>query len=202
MKVLILGGFLGSGKTSLLVKLAKHVIGDDPNVQEAKVVILENEIGEVGVDDAILSSSGFEVENMFAGCICCSMAGQLVPTLEKLRKTYDPEVVIVEATGVACPKQIKDTIVGAGLKDDVRICTIVDAARWDRIKLALANLIESQLMDADTILVNKIDLVEPEKPDQVIEELKQINPDPKFFKVSAMENTDDSIWASVLGEDE
>lgn len=200
MKILVLGGFLGSGKTSLLVKLARYVIGEDENVDGAKVVILENEIGEVGVDDAILTSSGLTVQNLFAGCICCSLAGELIPTLYKLRDEYEPELVIVEATGVACPKQIRDTLLQVIKDSDVRICTIVDAKRWDRIKRAMANLVENQLLDANTVLVNKIDLVEPEKPAQVFEELRAINPEPEFFAVSAMTDTDPAIWQSVLGE--
>lgn len=199
MKILVLGGFLGSGKTSLLVKLAQYVIGEDENIDGAKVVILENEIGEVGVDDVILTSSGLTVQNLFAGCICCSLSGELIPTLYKLRDEFDPELVIIEATGVACPKQIRDTLLEVIKGSDVRICTIVDAKRWDRIKRAMANLVESQLLDADTVLVNKVDLVDADKPDQVIAELREINPDPVFYKVSAMTETDASVWQAVLG---
>ena len=200
MDIVVLGGFLGSGKTSLLVRLAKYVIGEDENIDGAKVVILENEIGEVGVDDTILTSSGLTVQNLFAGCICCSLAGELIPTLRKLEKEFSPELVIIEATGVACPKQIRDTLLQVLDGSDVRICTIVDAKRWDRIKRAMANLVEGQLLDAHTVLVNKVDLVDAGKPDEIIAELKAINPEPEFFKVSALEEVDSAVWRAVLGE--
>ncbi len=200
MKILILGGFLGSGKTSVLVNLAKHVIGDEPG-DLPKVVIIENEIGEVGVDDVMLSSSGLQVQSMFSGCICCTMAGELIPTLRMIQTDYDPELVVVEATGVACPKQIRDSLVEYIEGSDVRICVVVDANRWDRIKRALSQLVHTQLLDANTILVNKIDLVEEDKPDQIIEELKEDNPDPEYFKISATSKIDPTIWSRVLGED-
>ncbi len=202
MRILILGGFLGSGKTSLLIDLAKYVIGDDADVDSPKVVIIENEIGEVGVDNVMLSSSGLQVRDMFAGCICCSLAGELIPTLFTLRDEFDPDLVIVEATGVACPKQIRDTLLSVLDGAEVRICTIVDCKRWDNVKMALANLIESQLADANTVLANKIDLVEESKPDEIIEELKEINPEPEYLKVSAVSEIDPKIWDKVLGEDE
>ncbi len=200
MRILILGGFLGSGKTSILIGLAKHVIGDDVDPSEAKVVILENEIGEVGVDDVVLSSSGLSVQNMFAGCICCSLSGELVPTLFQLRDEYSPELVIIESTGVACPKQIRDTLLLVMKETDIRICTVVDAKRWDRVKIPLSTLLQSQLADANTVLLNKIDLVDEGDPERIIEELREINPEPKFAKLSAMQEIDPSIWEMVLGD--
>ena len=207
MQLLVLGGFLGSGKTSQLINLAKYVIGEDENVDGAKVVILENEIGEVGVDDVILSSTGLQVSSLFNGCICCSLSGELIPMLFKLRDEFDPELVIIEATGVACPKQIRDTLVDVLDGTDVRICTLVDAKRWNRIKRAMANLIEQQLLDANTVLINKVDLVEPEVVEQVIEDLKEIDErethaNPRYFSVSAVQPVDPAVWQAVLGEDE
>ena len=202
MKILVLGGFLGSGKTSQLIRLAEYVIGHDENIDGAKVVILENEIGEVGVDDTVLTAGGLTVRNLFAGCICCSLSGELIPTLRKLDDEFGPELVIIEATGVACPAQIKDTLVQVIPGSDIRICTIVDAKRWDRIKVPLGHLLENQLVGADTVLVNKIDLVDEDKPAQIIEELREINPEPRFFTASAMAESDPAVWRAVLREEE
>ena len=77
MKMIIMGGFLGAGKTSLVLQMARYLAGRNPDKQ-AKVVILENEIGEVSIDDKILKSGGFEVQTMFSGCVCCTMAGELM----------------------------------------------------------------------------------------------------------------------------
>ncbi len=199
MKVLILGGFLGSGKTTILVELAKHVIGDDPG-DGAKVVVIENEIGEVGVDDVLLRSGGLQVQNMFAGCVCCTLAGELVPALDKLQKEYDPELVILEATGVACPKSISDLIEKCLPEVPVRICTIVDAKRWPRIKPAIGNLIEDQLDNASTVIVNKVDLVTPEQADEVAADVAVINPAPHIYKASMQDIPGTEVWDDVLGE--
>ncbi len=199
MKILILGGFLGSGKTTVLVELAKHVIGDDPG-SSPKVVIIENEIGEVGVDDVLLRSGGLQVKNMFAGCVCCTLAGELVPTIHQLQSEYDPNLVILEATGVACPKSIADMIEKHLPDIPVRICTIVDAKRWPRIKPAIGNLIQDQLEGASTVLVNKTDLVEPQQADEVAADISNMNPIPNVYKVSMQAFPDAKVWADVLGE--
>ncbi len=203
MQILIIGGFLGSGKTSILAQLAKYVIGNDP-AQKPKVAILENEIGEVGVDDVILSSTGLTIKNLFAGCICCSISGELVPTLRQLQNEFDPELAIIEATGIACPKSIKDTLLTVFKDTDIRICTIVDAKRWDGIKKPLWDLIERQLEDGNTFLVNKIDLVDADVPERIISELKEFLSSPasaEYFSVSANEQISPEIWDYVLGKE-
>ena len=75
MNVLILGGFLGSGKTTSLMQLAKYLVATSPAEKENKVMILENEIGQVGIDDEFLRSGGFQVSNLFSGCACCTVSG-------------------------------------------------------------------------------------------------------------------------------
>ena len=88
MKFLIVGGFLGSGKTSFILNLAKYMV----NVRGIqKVAILENEIGEVGVDDKVLRGSGYQVKGMFSGCVCCTMAGELPINVRMIQHDYDPQ---------------------------------------------------------------------------------------------------------------
>lgn len=199
MKILILGGFLGSGKTTILVQLAKYIIGDNAD-DSAKVVIIENEIGEVGVDNVLLESGGLQVQNMFAGCVCCTLAGELVPTIRQIKDEYNPELIILEATGVACPASIAEMI-NKGTDDvPVRICTIVDAKRWPRIRPAIGNLIEDQLLDASTVLVNKIDLVSESEADDVATEILTINKNANIYKVSMQNKLDDKMCQDILGE--
>ena len=200
MKVLILGGFLGSGKTSLLVKLAKHVIGDDDS-KKSKIVIIENEVGEAGVDDATLSGTGLKVKDMFAGCICCSLAGQIVPALREIEESYDPDLVIIETTGVAFPNQVKTTISSMMPDLETRICVIVDSKRWPKIKRAMAMLLEGQMEGANAILINKIDLADEESVAMAVNDVSAINPDAPVYKVSASMDIDGKIWDEILGDD-
>ena len=90
MNVLIFGGFLGSGKTTALMQLAKYIVRSSTSDKPNKVMILENEIGEVGIDDSFLRGGGFQVENLFAGCACCTVSGELVSAANSIKKEYDP----------------------------------------------------------------------------------------------------------------
>jgi G3E family GTPase len=73
-------------------------------------MILENEVGEVGIDDAFLRSGGFKVDNLFSGCACCTVSGELVTAASRVRKEYDPDWLILETTGVAYPKRIQENL--------------------------------------------------------------------------------------------
>nr|WP_320024608.1 GTP-binding protein [uncultured Acetobacterium sp.] len=198
MKVIILGGFLGSGKTSVVIQLARHVIGADSE-NRTKVVILENEIGDVSIDDKILQSSGYEVANLFSGCVCCTMAGELVLGLHNIIRDFNPELIIMEATGVAYPDNIKKTI-GQSLPDlDCHITCVTDAKRWLRLLRPMEMLLEGQLDAAEVILLNKVDLVDEDTLSTVEESIRTFNNDAAFFKVSAAQTIDPIVFKAILG---
>lgn len=199
MKLLVLGGFLGSGKTTILTSLARYIIGDDPG-EGYKVMVIKNEIGEVEVDDKLLRAGGLQVQDMLAGCACCTLAGQLGPTIEQVREEYDPEYIIFEATGVANPSSIVETVRNCMPELPIRSCTLVDAKRWPRIKPAIGHLVEDQIEGVDTIIVNKVDLVDEAAADEVASDVHAMNPESLIFKVSALDGVDDSVWHAVLGE--
>ncbi|MBF7097419.1 GTP-binding protein [Alkalibacter mobilis] len=141
MKILILGGFLGSGKTSILMQLAKYIVGDDLH-HLSKVVIVENEIGEISVDDKMISSGGYEVANIFSGCVCCTMSGELILGLHKIINDLDPEIIIMEATGVAYPHNIRETIENSMNDMECTVTCVTDAKRWLRLLRAYSHRIE------------------------------------------------------------
>src|SRR5210317_1406548 len=101
MKLLIIAGFLGSGKTTLLLQVAKHLAA-----ASKRIAIIENEMGEVGVDGDYLTLEGLHVQELLGGCICCTLAAGLVGTLEKVERLFQPDLVILEATGSARPSDI------------------------------------------------------------------------------------------------
>ena len=111
MRIIILGGFLGSGKTSVLLQLARHLVKRERATSGGvKVAIIENEVGDVGIDDKVLVNEGFSVKNLFAGCACCSLAGELVYSIRMIQKELNPEWLIIEATGIAHPGSMRETI--------------------------------------------------------------------------------------------
>ena len=99
MHLIVITGFLGTGKTTFIVKLVTAVMQ-----KGLKVAIVVNEIGQIGIDDQFMKRLGFSVWEVLGGCICCTLAGDLVRTLQELEGNYAPDVVIVEPSGAADPE--------------------------------------------------------------------------------------------------
>lgn len=169
MHTVIIGGFLGAGKTTVLMALARYLTerSDSP---ENCVVILENEISEQGVDNQLLGAQGFRVRNIFSGCICCGSSGALCQDVEQIHRAYNPQWLIIEATGMAYPDSIRRTL-ERELAIHAKILTVVDAKRWPRVLLGLRQFVESQLIGADVVLVTKVDLIGTPQLEQVLEQI-------------------------------
>eukprot|EP00536_Pseudo-nitzschia_multiseries_P016590 jgi/Psemu1/221798/e_gw1.1158.15.1 len=186
--VTVLTGFLGSGKTTLL----NHILND--NNHGMKFAIIENEFGEVGVDEKILSeNANEEVIEVMNGCICCTVRGDLVVALKKLYSRVEQfDGVIIETTGLADPAPVVQTFF---VDDDVKakyrldaVITVVDAKHiMARLKEEKPEGVENesveQLAFADKVLLNKIDLVPDAKElDSIETEIKKINPAVKISR--------------------
>ncbi|MEA4807413.1 CobW family GTP-binding protein [Acetobacterium wieringae] len=192
MKILILGGFLGSGKTTVLLQLARYLVAQSPGDRQTRVAIIENEIGQIGIDDKVLRGSGYEVRDIFSGCVCCSLNSDLISGIQEIKKTADPHWLIIEATGVAFPDKIAESLF-LNLGVTARIVTIVDAKRWQRIRIPLANLIEGQLNDAELILINKTDLVDAAELNAVKKDLQLQNATAAMYPISGIRPIDESV---------
>ena len=197
MKILLLSGFLGSGKTSALLQLASYLVRDSGR-EGTSVMIIENEIGEVGVDDKVLKARGLQVKELFAGCACCTGGADLLSDIRTIRDTVKPEWIVIEATGVAYPRQIQENV-EACFHIPVKILALADAKRWKRLHAYMAELIEGQVENADCILLNKVDLVEETEADAIVEELRKYNPAAPIHKVVANQPMDEGLWA-FLGD--
>lgn len=198
MNFLIIGGFLGSGKTSLLLRLAARM-RDRLGVE--KIVILENEIGQVSVDDRVLAGAGYSVRGMTAGCVCCTLAGELPLTVKAIEKDMAPDWIIMEATGMAFPQNVKENLSDT-LGIDARICCLVDAKRWPRLLKPMAHLLPMQLKEADAVLINKIDLLDASALAAVRESVAGFcAPETRIFPVSINGGIDEGVLDFILGRD-
>jgi G3E family GTPase len=196
VKVLILGGFLGSGKTTALMQLARYMVKISDPGRENKVVILENEIGEVGIDDVYLRGGGFTVNNLFSGCACCTVSGELVTAVSRIRSQLDPEWIIVETTGVAYPVNMRENLHTAlGLQS--RICILVDASRWRRLLTPMRELLRGQLVGADAVLVNKTDKVDEDALSGIERDILEFEPKSVMLRISALSPVPDDVWEKV-----
>ncbi len=202
MKILILGGFLGSGKTSVLLQLAEYLVSLEKEYHaEIKVAIVENEIGAIGIDDKVLKQAGFNVSNLFSGCACCSLTGELVASIKKIQTELDPQWLIIEATGVAYPGSIKKVILDE-LGLDATILTIADAKRWQRLVNAMELLVSGQLEDTSIVLLNKVDLVSSAELKQVEHSIINYNQTAEIIPISAKAVISEAILKRIVNQAE
>jgi G3E family GTPase len=176
MRIIILSGFLGAGKTSLLLQLARH-LADTPSDDGSfgRVVIIENEIGSVSVDGAAIGRLGIDTYELFAGCVCCTLNGELAATVRKLADEQATDWLIIEATGLAFPEKTREGIYASGATfASVRIISLVDAARFLDLE-KVSPLTGGQLRDADIIVLNKIDLVNSEQEAEALRRIHSYN---------------------------
>lgn len=197
MRILVLTGFLGSGKTSLLLCLARHLSQGAEDGDTPRVIILENEAGVDGVDDSLLRSAGLPVENLFAGCACCTVGTELIQAVDIIEKKYIPEWLILETTGLAYPGLIKENL-WAACKKDCRVCTVVDTSRWARLKHPMQKLLRAQISCADTVLLNKIDLADENHIMDCRNDVASMNSRARIILTSALLQPDTAVWDAVL----
>ncbi len=159
MKLFLIAGFLGSGKTTLLLALARYLADD----RGKRVCIIVNEIGEVGIDQQIMADAGLEVWELTAGCICCRLTADLVTTLNEVTARYHPDVVLVEASGVATPPGILDAL--RYYKGEpftvVETLVLVDPTRIEALLDVMTPLITGQIAAADRLVITKGDVATP-----------------------------------------
>jgi len=180
MYVYIIGGFLGSGKTTLLMKLASMY-----SKKGVKVAILVNESGEIGVDGATLKAEGYDAIELPDGCICCSLSGTLQSALKNIKKDIDPDIIIIEPTGLALPHKVKDLVrISMINPDEMYIIGIADIQRFDDLVKRKEEFFKRQMFAADFILINKSDLATPEKMNDAIKWLKAEYPNKPMIPVS------------------
>jgi Ni2+-binding GTPase involved in maturation of urease and hydrogenase len=157
MNVLVVSGFLGSGKTTFLLGLARHLIADG-----TRVAVIENEVGQVAVDGASLRrGAGVEVRELFAGCICCSLREDLGRVVDEIRAIPGPDILLIEPSGVAGPEMVTDAVRDhLGPDEAIATVQIVDAARTARmlgVRSVLPPFLERSVEVCDLVILNKTD---------------------------------------------
>ncbi len=187
MYVYILGGFLGSGKTTLLMKLASMY-----TKRGQKTALLVNESGEIGVDGATLKAQGYDAMELPNGCICCSLSGTLQTALKNIKKDIDPDIIIVEPTGLALPHKVKELVEVSMIDpDEIYIIGVADIQRFEDLIKKKEQFFKMQMNKTDFILINKKDLAKPGQLEEVTAWLQKEYPDKPVFAVSA--KTDENI---------
>jgi G3E family GTPase len=184
MRLVQVAGYLGSGKTTLILDMVKAMAQSG-----VKVAILVNDVGEIPVDGKVLSLSGMTVKDIGGGCVCCQMAGSLTRTLEMLGTIQKPDIVIVEPTGIAVPSSIKEAAAMASRRVKVTagaVIALFDATRAEKLINydAINRLVARQVRDADIVAISKVDAADPEKIAMSEAEAHKLNPAARIVRLS------------------
>jgi len=173
MRIDLLFGFLGSGKTTIARRILEQW------APKEKLALIVNEFGDVGVDGDILSGNGIDMVELASGCLCCTLRGSLMSAIEDLTRRKPLDHIVIEATGVAEPEQMLEDFADPAFSARFvigPITTVVDAARYSKIRPMLGEFFDAQVEKADLIVLNKIDLAEPDTLEIVHGEVRDLNP--------------------------
>jgi G3E family GTPase len=186
MKITQVAGFLGCGKTTLMLQLSRGLA----NGGARKVALVVNEIGEIPVDGKIIEESGMQVKDIGGGCICCEVAATFAKTLYRLYKDFKPEHVLVEPTGVAVPHQVKLAARMGGRDAKISLgpaIVLFDATRPAELldMHMLGQLVTTQVKDADIIAVSKVDAVDADAVQEATAKVSEINPAAGVLQLSS-----------------
>lgn len=191
MNVLIVGGFLGSGKTTLVRGLIEAL-----QARAAGVAIIENEAGRVGLDARLLAQSQVHVTEMYGGCLCCQYSGSLLPAVETIRESFAPEWLIIELTGLALLPGVMEAFHTAAQAYHITGVCVVDASRWDRLRLATGDMLFEQARGASAVFLNKTDAASGTAAIET--ELGEKLPRAKIFKGSLREGIPTDLLEQIL----
>ncbi|MCD7862449.1 MAG: GTP-binding protein [Lachnospiraceae bacterium] len=171
-KIDIMSGFLGAGKTTLIQKLLKEALTDE------KVVLIENEFGEIGIDGGFLKDSGIEIREMNSGCICCSLVGDFATSLKEVLDTYAPDRIIIEPSGVGKLSDVENAVLGVDTDAEAALnskTVVVDAAKCKVYMKNFGEFFLNQVESAGTIVLSHTGSLSDEKVQQVTAMLREHN---------------------------
>ena len=172
-KIDIFSGFLGAGKTTLIKKLIKESFAGQ------KVVLIENEFGEIGIDGGFLKESGIQINELNAGCICCSLVGDFRAALQQVVEQYHPDRIVIEPSGVGKLSDVTRAVEGVAEHLDVQLNSFVTVADVNKVKMYMKNFGEfydDQISHASCIILSRTQNATKEKIAAAVAMLREKNP--------------------------
>ena len=171
-KIDIISGFLGAGKTTFIKQLLKEAIAGE------KVVLIENEFGEIGIDGGFLKEAGIEIREMNSGCICCSLVGDFGRSLKEVLTKYRPDRVIIEPSGVGKLSDVMNAVRNVASEIEVVLnsaVTVVDVSKCRMYMKNFGEFFNNQIEHAGTIILSRTDIADPKKVQAAVALLRQHN---------------------------
>ncbi|GBE00693.1 putative metal chaperone YciC [bacterium BMS3Bbin06] len=192
IKIIVVYGFLGSGKTTLMMEFAKRIVASGN-----KVAVVVNEAGKVPIDGKLISVAGLPVREIFAGCICCSIVGDFISTLNALMEDTGLAYILVEPSGMADAPRLFETIEKHAGRLGKKVL-VLDGARLPILVKAVSPLIKGQVQTADIILLNKMDAVANENLDELESLLRILPHSAPVYRISARKGVPDLLLKEVF----
>ena len=197
-KVDIFSGVLGAGKTTLIKKLVKEVFAGK------KIVLIENEFGEIGIDGGFLKDAGINITEMNSGCICCSLVGDFGKALKKVADEYHPDRIIIEPSGVGKLSDVRAAVENVADEADLVVNALVTVADASKIKMYMKNFGEfynNQIENAGAVILSRTQKLSEEKQLQAAELIREKNPNAVVITTPWDELTGEQIIKAIEGSD-
>lgn len=192
-KVDVISGFLGAGKTTLIQKLIKDVFAGK------KVVLVENEFGEIGIDGGFLKEAGITINEINGGCVCCTLQGDFHDALEKVENTYHPDHIIIEPSGVGKLSDILSIVKSVEGLELNSYSAVVDAKRCKIYHKNFKEFFDDQISTACCVIFSRTQLVNEEKLNEDVSIIRELNPDVRIITTPWDDLNGESIYEAMTG---
>ena len=188
IKIDIISGFLGAGKTTFIKKMIDEAFSGE------KIVLIENEFGEVGIDGGFLKDAGIQISEMNSGCICCSLVGDFGKNLHEVIAKYHPDRILIEPSGVGKLSDVMKSVIDIEKEEDVKLnalVTVVNALKAAKQMKAFGEFFNNQIEHATTVILSRSQNASQEQLEFCVNRIRELNPK------AAVITTD---WSSLKGE--
>jgi len=187
MDLIVMAGFLGSGKTTMILSTISRMIENTGK----KVVVIVNDFGKIGIDGKVMEKYGLKVQELASGCICCTLGPDFISTLKTVATSFSPDLVVVEPTGIADPQAILNSLeyYNGPTVSKTKVAVIVDSVRFSIIARALERPLKAQVKAADVVILNKIDAISETELAKIEKAIREMGADGSIVHASATEGT-------------
>lgn len=197
-KIDIISGFLGAGKTTFIKKMFDEVYNGE------KLVLIENEFGEVGIDGGFLKDSGIEISEMNSGCICCSLVGDFAKNLQEVLDKFSPDRILIEPSGVGKLSDVMASVIDLEKTHDVKVnalVTVVNALKASKQMKAFGEFFNNQIEYATTVVLSRSQKASPEQLEFCVKQIQTLNPKAAIITTPWDEIQGSQILKVIEGQD-
>ena len=187
-KIDIISGFLGAGKTTFIKKMIDEVFKGE------KIVLIENEFGEVGIDGGFLKDAGIQITEMNSGCICCSLVGDFGKNLHEVIDKYHPDRILIEPSGVGKLSDVMKSVIDIEKEEDVKLnglVTVVNALKASKQMKAFGEFFNNQIEYATVVVLSRSQNATPEQLELCVKQIQTLNPKAAIIT---------TVWDAIKGE--